>query len=56
MLDKRDYIGAMTIVKFEKSSNKADALTDQWLAYAAFHNGDYEIARKVHVACQVTLE
>lgn len=47
MLNKRDYIGAMTIVKFEKSTNKADTLTNEWHAYAAFHNGDYEIARKV---------
>ncbi len=47
MLEKRDYTGAMTLLKFQKSTSTIDPLTNQWLAYAAFHNGDFELARKV---------
>ena len=48
MLEKRDYTGAMTILRFQKSTGKIDPLINQWLAYSAFHNGDFEVAKKVY--------
>ena len=47
LLSNRDYTGAITLLKFQKSTGTADIGTGLWLAYAAFHNGDYETARKV---------
>ena len=47
MLEKRDYTGAITLLRFQKNTSKIDPLANQWLAYAAFHNGDFEVARKV---------
>lgn len=49
LLANRDYTGAITLLKFQKSTGTADVGTGLWLAYAAFHNGDYETARKVRI-------
>ena len=47
LLEKRDYTGAITLLRFQRSSGKIEPHTGQWLAYAAFHNGDFQTARKV---------
>ncbi|XP_057323808.1 intraflagellar transport protein 56 [Microplitis mediator] len=46
-LDKRDYAGALTLVEFNKSSSNAQD-TDMWIAYCAFHLGDYKRATSVY--------
>ncbi len=41
-LERCDFVGAKTILSFDKRA-KVDRTggTNMWLAYAAFHNGDY---------------
>ncbi|CAD7948025.1 unnamed protein product [Amoebophrya sp. A25] len=41
-LEKCDYVGAMTILSFDKKTGGENI--PMWLAYAAFHNGDYKVA------------
>lgn len=41
-LTRRDYTGAIAILEFEKHTGKANDTTDMWLAYCAFHLGDYK--------------
>lgn len=43
-IDKRDYTGAVTLMEFKIRSDEADADGRWWLAYAAFHLGDYRKA------------
>ncbi|XP_068237656.1 intraflagellar transport protein 56 [Palaemon carinicauda] len=43
-LTKRDFIGAITLLEFQRNSGNADDLTDQWIGYCAFHLGDYKRA------------
>ena len=49
LLERRDYTGAITLLKFRQNTKKADTDSALWLAYAAFHNGDYQTARKVRI-------
>ena len=44
-LEKCDYVGAETILKFEKKAKEErPGGTAMWLAYAGFHNGEYRLA------------
>lgn len=43
-LNVNDFTGAMTLLEFELRTGDGDAKTLEWLAYAAFHNGDYKRA------------
>ena len=43
-LTKRDYSGAISLLDFNRSSNKGGEEVDMWLGYAAFHAGDYKRA------------
>jgi len=43
-LSERDYTGAMSLLDFERNSGKADKDVSLWLAYSAFHAGDYKRA------------
>jgi intraflagellar transport protein 56 len=43
-LTKRDYSGALSLLDFNRSSNKSSDDVDAWLGYAAFHAGDYKRA------------
>mmetsp|Transcript_56086 Transcript_56086/g.88899 ORF Transcript_56086/g.88899 Transcript_56086/m.88899 type:complete len:564 (-) Transcript_56086:239-1930(-) len=43
-LDKCDYIGAITLLEFEKVSKTERPHLLMWLAYSYFHNGDYRKA------------
>ncbi|CAH1963049.1 unnamed protein product [Acanthoscelides obtectus] len=42
-LMKRDYMGAITLLEFKGHLDK-NPLAKQWLAYCAFHRGDYKKA------------
>jgi intraflagellar transport protein 56 len=39
-----DFTGAMTLLDFQLRTGEGDGRTLEWLAYAAFHNGDYKRA------------
>lgn len=43
-LAKRDYTGALTLLEFQRSCGKVNLITDLWIAYSAFHLGDYKRA------------
>ncbi|XP_014674786.1 PREDICTED: intraflagellar transport protein 56-like [Priapulus caudatus] len=43
-IKQRDYTGAITILEFNRHSGKSTDLDDMWLAYCAFHLGDYKRA------------
>lgn len=43
-LSKRDYTGAITLLEFDRHSGKGGEETDLWIAYCAFHLGDYKRA------------
>ena len=46
-LDRRDYVGALTLLEFMKSTGSPLGDTDEWMAYASFHLGDYRRAYDV---------
>ncbi|XP_065826751.1 intraflagellar transport protein 56-like [Oscarella lobularis] len=41
---QRDYMGAMTLLEFNRNAGKSDEESDLWLAYCAFHLGNYKKA------------
>ncbi|XP_064640455.1 intraflagellar transport protein 56-like isoform X3 [Lineus longissimus] len=43
-LAARDYTGAITLLEFNRNSGKGNDETDLWIAYCAFHLGDYKRA------------
>ncbi|XP_005110847.2 intraflagellar transport protein 56 [Aplysia californica] len=43
-LDMRDYTGAITLLEFSRNAGKGNEETDMWIAYCAFHLGDYKRA------------
>ncbi|XP_076455772.1 intraflagellar transport protein 56-like isoform X3 [Babylonia areolata] len=43
-LDARDYTGAITLLEFSRASGKGNEETDMWIAFCAFHLGDYKRA------------
>ncbi|KAJ8319242.1 hypothetical protein KUTeg_004333 [Tegillarca granosa] len=43
-LAMRDYTGAITLLEFNRNSGKGNDETDLWIAYCAFHLGDYKRA------------
>lgn len=47
-LDQGDYVGAMVLLEFERKTQGDRATALMWLAYAAFHNGDYQKALEVY--------
>lgn len=46
-LEKRDYIGALTLLEFDNSTDSS-LNTDLWLGYCAFHLGDYKRAATIY--------
>lgn len=46
-LEKRDYIGALTLLEFENSTGSS-LETDLWMGYCAFHLGDYKRAATIY--------
>ena len=45
---KRDFTGAMAVLEFKKRAGEVDETTLLWLAYSAFHLGDYDKALEVY--------
>lgn len=43
-ISKGDYIGAITLIEFERHSSKSEKHVGLWLGYCYFHLGDYERA------------
>jgi len=43
-LSKRDYVGAISLLDFNRNSGKGGDDTDMWLGYAAFHASDHKRA------------
>ncbi|XP_063444893.1 intraflagellar transport protein 56-like isoform X2 [Mytilus trossulus] len=41
-LNLRDYTGAITLLEFNRNSGRGNDETDMWIAYCAFHLGDYK--------------
>jgi len=48
-LRRRDYTGAVCLLEFERATGAASSKTLPWLAYAAFHLGDYKKALDIYV-------
>uniref|UniRef100_A0A667ZFR3 Intraflagellar transport protein 56 n=1 Tax=Myripristis murdjan TaxID=586833 RepID=A0A667ZFR3_9TELE len=49
-LNQRDYVGAITLLEFEHNTSEKGLDADLWLAYCAFHLGDYKRALKKYKA------
>ncbi|XP_076866283.1 intraflagellar transport protein 56-like isoform X2 [Brachyhypopomus gauderio] len=49
-LSQRDYVGAITLLEFQRSLGQTGEDADLWLAYCAFHLGDYSRALKEYKA------
>jgi len=47
-LQKRDYMGAITLLEFKKSSDPNNETNLAWLAYAYFHYGEHRKAADVY--------
>ncbi|EGD72542.1 TTC26 protein [Salpingoeca rosetta] len=47
-LQKRDYVGALTLLEFMDGSGKPIDAQDEWIAYCAFHLGDYRRALQTY--------
>uniref|UniRef100_A0AAR2JBR7 Intraflagellar transport protein 56 n=1 Tax=Pygocentrus nattereri TaxID=42514 RepID=A0AAR2JBR7_PYGNA len=43
-LSQRDYLGALTLLEFQRNGGAAEEHTDQWIGYCAFHLGDHKRA------------
>ncbi|XP_053353734.1 intraflagellar transport protein 56 isoform X3 [Clarias gariepinus] len=49
-LNQRDYLGAMTLLEFQRNSGTAEENTDLWISYCAFHLGDHKRAMEEYKA------
>ncbi|KAG7491615.1 hypothetical protein MATL_G00005570 [Megalops atlanticus] len=49
-LNQRDYLGAITLLEFQRSVGEGEEDTDLWLGYCAFHLGDYRRAMEEYKA------
>ncbi|XP_022162048.1 intraflagellar transport protein 56 isoform X1 [Myzus persicae] len=47
-IEKRDYTGALTILKFDIEKSKEDVELELWIAYCYFHLGDYNNAMLIY--------
>nr|XP_057938304.1 intraflagellar transport protein 56 [Doryrhamphus excisus] len=43
-LQQRDYLGALTLLEFQRSIGEQEENTDLWIGFCAFHLGDYKRA------------
>eukprot|EP00932_Pfiesteria_piscicida_P015231 SRR837773.27262.p1 GENE.SRR837773.27262~~SRR837773.27262.p1 ORF type:complete len:122 (+),score=55.48 SRR837773.27262:45-410(+) len=50
-LDKNDYVGAITLLEFEKKAREERPHLLMWLAFSYFHNGDYKKAIDTYDEC-----
>lgn len=47
-LQQRDYLGALTLLEFQRSIGEIEEHADLWIGYCAFHLGDYKKAMEVY--------
>ncbi|UYV83098.1 TTC26 [Cordylochernes scorpioides] len=47
-LKERDFTGALTLLRFKKSTGKGSVENDLWMAYCAFHLGNHRQAAEVY--------
>ncbi len=47
-LSRHDYLGACTLLQFQQQTGDGNATTLPWLAYSAFHLGDYKRALETY--------
>jgi len=47
-VDKCDWTGAMTLLEFKRRADDDDEMTLPWLAYCAFHLGEYAKALELY--------
>lgn len=41
-LQQRDYLGALTLLEFQRSIGEKEQHADLWIGFCAFHLGDYK--------------
>uniref|UniRef100_A0A673X5V2 Intraflagellar transport protein 56 n=1 Tax=Salmo trutta TaxID=8032 RepID=A0A673X5V2_SALTR len=46
-LNQRDYLGAQTLLEFQRDVGEKEEHADLWIGYCAFHLGDYKRAMEV---------
>uniref|UniRef100_A0A3B4AKZ2 Intraflagellar transport protein 56 n=1 Tax=Periophthalmus magnuspinnatus TaxID=409849 RepID=A0A3B4AKZ2_9GOBI len=52
-LQQRDYLGALTLLEFQRSIGEKGENADLWIGYCAFHLGDYKRAMEEYKALTV---
>uniref|UniRef100_A0A8C5HQY2 Intraflagellar transport protein 56 n=1 Tax=Gouania willdenowi TaxID=441366 RepID=A0A8C5HQY2_GOUWI len=52
-LQQRDYLGALTLLEFQRSIGENQEHADLWISYCAFHLGDYKRAMEEYKALTV---
>ncbi|GAB6027083.1 Intraflagellar transport protein 56 [Chamberlinius hualienensis] len=53
-MEKKDYVGGITLLEFFKHSGKSSSETSAWIAYCAFHLGDYSRALEEYLKISKT--
>uniref|UniRef100_A0A674E4C4 Intraflagellar transport protein 56 n=1 Tax=Salmo trutta TaxID=8032 RepID=A0A674E4C4_SALTR len=53
-LNQRDYLGAQTLLEFQRDAGEKEEHADLWIGYCAFHLGDYKRAMEVGKAISQT--
>lgn len=46
LLDNRDYLGAITLLKWKLQGSRNDVRLTEWLAYAHYHHGEHDKVSK----------
>ncbi|XP_019717634.1 intraflagellar transport protein 56 [Hippocampus comes] len=49
-LQQRDYLGALTLLEFQRSIGEQEEHADLWIGFCAFHLGDYKRAMEEYKA------
>ncbi|XP_077428121.1 intraflagellar transport protein 56 [Vanacampus margaritifer] len=52
-LQQRDYLGALTLLEFQRNIGEQEENTDLWICFCAFHLGDYKRAMEEYKALTV---
>uniref|UniRef100_A0A8C7GDN2 Intraflagellar transport protein 56 n=1 Tax=Oncorhynchus kisutch TaxID=8019 RepID=A0A8C7GDN2_ONCKI len=55
-LNQRDYLGAQTLLEFQRDVGEKEEHADLWIGYCAFHLGDYKRAMEEYRALTLRLE
>uniref|UniRef100_A0A665XDF5 Intraflagellar transport protein 56 n=1 Tax=Echeneis naucrates TaxID=173247 RepID=A0A665XDF5_ECHNA len=55
-LQQRDYLGALTLLEFQRSIGEKEEHADLWIGYCAFHLGDYKRAMEEYKSLTINPE